>query len=77
VEGFEVVEGAGEYEGSLEGAIIAMVRRRAVGSPRPCRTKRTAPREIQSVKMSAVACRRWSLVLATSRAMVAIGQASA
>lgn len=48
-------------------AIIARVRRRVVGSPRPCRAKRIAPREIQSVKTSAVACRRWSLVLATSR----------
>ncbi|SKW02443.1 Uncharacterised protein [Mycobacteroides abscessus subsp. abscessus] len=53
----------------------SMSRRRVLGGS-PVSAIRSAPCSIQSVKTSAVACRKASSVLATSSAIVAIGQAS-
>ena len=50
---------------------------RAVSSAMPAAAKRSVPEAIQLSNTSAVAWRRGSLVLATSSATVAIGQASA
>jgi len=58
-------------------ASIAIVISRAAAWSSPARSKRCAPAAIQLSNTSAHACRIVSLLLDTSSATVAIGQASA